>query len=85
MSKPTKKFMDWYNVYGIMNDHLPFPYGQYAERIAFRAYKKGRKDEKEKIKRQYEKTRLKPAEFFTMIFGTSKKGKENGNQEKDDN
>ena len=48
-----KWFEEWYNEYGIMDDYLPFG-GAYhrAQRIAWRAYRKGRKDYKKELREE---------------------------------
>jgi len=47
MSKPPKKFKRWFNLYGTYD--LPYGTSTYGlEAIAYRAYRKGVKDQKAK-------------------------------------
>ena len=39
-------FQKWYRLYGVMDDYLPCEYGWEGIRIAWRAYRKGKKDSK---------------------------------------
>ena len=47
MNKSPKWFIKWFQLYGLQDDGFPdFVYLTRARRIAWRAYKKGRKDMK---------------------------------------
>ena len=50
MSRPIKKFKEWYAKYGIMDDYLSSSrdYGN-AKRIAWRAYKRGKADGRKEL------------------------------------
>ncbi len=53
--KIPKYFEKWYREYGRMGDRVNYKYYDDSMRIAWRAYRKGKKDAAENVKQYYNK------------------------------
>ena len=91
MSKMTKKFLKWFDMYGILDDWtlVDTRHGteemDAARRICWRAYQRGQKDERERTKGPSNEGLLWVKEFLSREFeeGLSKRDSLQGQNECD--